>query len=197
MTTIPSPSLRTASGRFAKGSSGNPAGRPKGARNRATLMAEALETGDAKICVRKLAKLALAGDSVALRFLIGRYAPKPRDLVALDLPEAAAGDPRAVYQATLRGVVKGEIAPGEGLRVARLLVMNRKVRRAPVASPATLGRGTTWSPAATLYSKDGEKPRDGVPDVTSRGGNPPVSPTAAPAGSSAGDQYSARQKRGA
>jgi Family of unknown function (DUF5681) len=44
---------RMALGRFAPGQSGNPAGRPKGARNRMTVFAEALRSGEADELMRK------------------------------------------------------------------------------------------------------------------------------------------------
>ena len=48
--------------------SGDPAGRTKGARNRATLAAEALLEGEAEALTRKAIELALAGDPTALRW---------------------------------------------------------------------------------------------------------------------------------
>src|SRR5919198_929193 len=47
-------STRTESGRFAPGCSGNPAGRPKGARNRVTLCDEALQERDAVARARQI-----------------------------------------------------------------------------------------------------------------------------------------------
>ena len=44
---------------FPKGQSGNPAGRPIGARNAATQLAEALLDGEAEALTRKLVELAL------------------------------------------------------------------------------------------------------------------------------------------
>jgi hypothetical protein len=171
--TTASPPTRTTNGRFAKGSSGNPKGRPEGARNRSTRMAEALEPGDAVLAVRALARLALAGDGVACRFLIGRYEPVPRSRpVPLDLPEDAATDPRAIYQAALRGVIRGEITPDEGLRVARLVVLDRKTKRR-AASPETLGLGTTWSPLSRQYPEAPEN--TAAPQAA-----PPPSAAAAP-----------------
>ena len=53
--------------RFPKGVSGNPNGRPKGARNKATNMAEALLEGQAKALVQKAVSMALKGNTTALR----------------------------------------------------------------------------------------------------------------------------------
>ena len=60
---------------FPKGESGNPAGRPKGARNRTTLLAEALLEDDAEPLMRKIIDDAMAGDRAARRFLASRLIP--------------------------------------------------------------------------------------------------------------------------
>ena len=100
--TTPQPSLRTARGRFAPGCSGNPKGRPKGARNKATLLAErlaSLEGEEAKAFVRTLADDARGGDTAALRFLARHLAPPPAPKTPR-LPPGAERDPRRFYAAT-------------------------------------------------------------------------------------------------
>jgi hypothetical protein len=57
---------------FAKGRSGNPAGRSVGSRNRATLIAEAMLDDEAAALVRKAVELALGGDGPALRLCLDR-----------------------------------------------------------------------------------------------------------------------------
>jgi hypothetical protein len=57
---------------FKPGQSGNPEGRPKGARNRATLAAERLLDGEADTLTRKAIQLAQQGDTTALRLCIDR-----------------------------------------------------------------------------------------------------------------------------
>jgi hypothetical protein len=57
---------------FRPGQSGNPAGRPKGARNRTTLAAEAILEGEAEALTRKAIELALAGDVIALKLCLER-----------------------------------------------------------------------------------------------------------------------------
>jgi hypothetical protein len=72
---------------FSKGQPGNPAGKPKGVRNRATLAAEVLLEGEAKALTRKAIELGLAGDTTALRLCLERLIPPRKDrAVSLDLP---------------------------------------------------------------------------------------------------------------
>jgi Family of unknown function (DUF5681) len=52
---------------FEPGQSGNPAGNPKGTRNKTTLAVEALLDGEAETLTRKAIELAKAGDLAALR----------------------------------------------------------------------------------------------------------------------------------
>ena len=69
---------------FETGHSGNPNGRPKGARNKATVMVEQLLDG----LVRKLIEKAKAGDIAALRLCLDRLLPPRRDrLVTFALPK--------------------------------------------------------------------------------------------------------------
>jgi hypothetical protein len=74
-------------GRFPKGRSGNPSGRPPGARNRATIAAEALLEGEDEVLTRKAIELALEGDTTALKLCLERIVPQRRSrAVASDLP---------------------------------------------------------------------------------------------------------------
>ncbi len=68
-------------GRFEKGCSGNPTGRPKGIPNPATRAAMLLDA-EAEALVRKAIESAPAGDSVAMRLCLDRdhwAAPRPAD----------------------------------------------------------------------------------------------------------------------
>src|SRR3954469_24641742 len=64
---------------FKKGQSGNPAGKPKGARHRTTMAVDALLEGEAETITRKAVELAKAGDTTAIRLCLDRLAPPRRD----------------------------------------------------------------------------------------------------------------------
>ena len=68
---------------FQKGQSGNPKGRPKGARNKATLAMETLLNGEAATLTRKTVEMALAGDTTALRLCLDRIMPPRKDRAVL------------------------------------------------------------------------------------------------------------------
>jgi len=65
-------------GQFKPGQSGNPRGKPKGARHKATLAALELLDGEAEALTRKAVDLALEGDTTALRLCLERIAPPAR-----------------------------------------------------------------------------------------------------------------------
>src|SRR5881392_520075 len=64
---------------FEKGRSGNPLGRRVGCRNKTTIAAAALLTGEAEALTRKAVELALEGDPTALRLCIERVLPQCRE----------------------------------------------------------------------------------------------------------------------
>jgi hypothetical protein len=108
---------------FEPGVSGNPNGRPKGARNKTTMAVEALLDGEAEALTRKVVETALKGDSAALRFCVARLLPPRRDRpVEFDLPEiASAGDAVKVARAILATCAQGTLSPREAADVMGLL----------------------------------------------------------------------------
>ncbi len=64
---------------FRPGQSGNPAGRPKGSRNKTTIAIEVLINGAAPDIANKAIELARAGDTSMIRALLDRVAPQRRD----------------------------------------------------------------------------------------------------------------------
>jgi hypothetical protein len=107
--------------RFEKGKSGNPAGRPKGSRNRSTLALEAILEGDAESIVRKVIELATDGDTQALQMCLDRLMPARKDRpVQFDLPviETTADLPKATH-ALLQAVAAGEFTPSEAADISK------------------------------------------------------------------------------
>jgi len=112
--------------RFAKGKSGNPAGKPRGARDKRTELRALLLPNAARL-VNKAVKLALAGDTTALRICMDRLiAPiKAKDsAVALgDLEGTLAEQGRTV----LALISKGRITPDEASTLMQTLAAQARI----------------------------------------------------------------------
>jgi hypothetical protein len=63
---------------FQPGQSGNPAGKAKGTKHRATMVVEALLEGEAEAIGRKCVEKVFEGDATALRLAIERLSPLRR-----------------------------------------------------------------------------------------------------------------------
>jgi len=109
--------------RWKKGESGNPSGRPVGARHKTTLAVEALLDGEADTLTRKAIELAQAGDLTALRLCLDRIAPPRRDRpVSLPLPKVeTAGDSLKAIATVVDALGAGEVTPSEAGDVVRVL----------------------------------------------------------------------------
>jgi uncharacterized protein DUF5681 len=115
--------------RFRKGQSGNPSGRPRGARNKTTLAVEALLDGEAEVLTRKAIERAKDGDSVALWLCLERILPPRKDRpVSFALPKIeSAADAGKASTAILTAVATGDVTPLEAEAVLRLLEGHAKV----------------------------------------------------------------------
>jgi hypothetical protein len=104
---------------WAKGTSGNPAGRPVGSRNKLTLLLEALLEDQAEKLTRKLIQSALKGDPTALRFCGDRILPRRKGrTIQLPLQDLT---PTAALKAILTAIGEGEITPEEGETVSNIV----------------------------------------------------------------------------
>ena len=115
-------------GRFKPGQSGNPLGRPTGARNKTTVAVQTLLDGEAAALTRKVVELALQGDTVALRLCLERIVPPCRErAVNVTLPTVkAATDLPKITEAILQAVGSGDLTPSEADRLASLAVSHGK-----------------------------------------------------------------------
>jgi hypothetical protein len=106
---------------------GNP-GKPKGARHRTTLAVESLLEGEAEKLTRKVIRLALAGDTTALRLCMERIAPLRRGRpVAIALPDvkSATGVTDALA-AVVAAMADGIISTEEAAAVAAVIESQRR-----------------------------------------------------------------------
>src|ERR1700746_2895530 len=113
---------------FSKGQSGNPAGKPPGARHRATILAEKLMGDDAEDIVRAVVSAAKAGDPTAMRLCIERLIPvrKGRPVV-FDLPPVkTAADIAGAVGELARAMAVGELTTDEASAAASVIEMHRR-----------------------------------------------------------------------
>jgi len=108
---------------FPKGHSGNPRGRPPGARNAATVLAEQLLDGEAEGLIRKIIQKAKHGDVTALRICIDRILPPRRERpVHFTMPELrSVGDATRAISALMSAVAKGELGASEAAELSKLI----------------------------------------------------------------------------
>jgi len=111
-------------GHFRKGQSGNPAGRPRGTRNKATLRVEALLAGGEPRVTRGVAERALdSGDPALLRYCLVRLLPPARRRrVELDLSPGNDADALATI---IRAMADGLVSPLEARDIARSIAARR------------------------------------------------------------------------
>ena len=108
---------------FQKGQSGNPAGRPRGARNKQTIAAEKLFADDAEVLARVAIDLAKAGDIAALRLCLDRIcAPHRNRPVPFDMPAlGVAADAVGAMSILMEGIAGGELSAPEAAALAKVI----------------------------------------------------------------------------
>jgi hypothetical protein len=114
--------------RWTKGQSGNPNGKPKGARHAVTLLAEKLLEDEAGEIIRAVIDAAKGGDMTAARLVLERIAPPRKGrAVAFDLPDVQSlGGVVAALGAVVAAVAGAELSPEEGTIIAGLLEIQRR-----------------------------------------------------------------------
>ena len=127
---LPKPPGRARGRPFETGRSGNPGGRRRGSRNKATLAAAALLAGESEALTRKAVEMALGGDPTAMRLCMERVLPPCRErTVKFSLPPIEAArtgkscgpsphDVSLAMDAVTSALARGEITPGEAETIA-------------------------------------------------------------------------------
>jgi hypothetical protein len=108
---------------FEKGESGNPAGRPRGARNQATLLIQNLLADDAEAIGRKAIEMAKSGDLAAIRLCMDRLAPARKDEpVAYELPPIEKpADSVAATASIVAAVAAGELTTSQAAELCKVI----------------------------------------------------------------------------
>src|SRR5262249_38701358 len=110
---------------FQRGVSGNPAGKPKGAKNHATRMAERLFDGAAEEICRVVIDRAKKGDMTGAKLVVERLCPPRKDRPISLSKIKGAQDLFQAAIALLQSVAHGEVTPEEAGKARA-----RRLRRA-------------------------------------------------------------------
>jgi hypothetical protein len=113
--------------KFKKGKSGNPKGKPKGARNKSTIAAEALLDGDAEAITRKAIEKAKDGDIAAIRLCLERILPAVKSRpISIELPKVETiSDVVAAQSAVIAAMANGELRPDDGAAITTIITAFR------------------------------------------------------------------------
>jgi hypothetical protein len=119
---------RTPDGRFEPGQSGNPFGRPRGARNRTTLAVEAVLDDRAADFVNRIIDSTQHGSFPAMRMCLDRVCPPRRGRpVVVDLPPLRTPeDVEAAATAIVADAACGDLTPHEAVEFFRVIEAYRR-----------------------------------------------------------------------
>ena len=114
--------------KFKRGQSGNPKGKPKGARNKSTLAAEKLLEGSLDRICKRIEEEALNGNMLAAKMILDRFLPVRKDRsIKIDFPQInSLEDVLNAIGSIVNAVGSGEISPSEGESLSRTLDMYSK-----------------------------------------------------------------------
>lgn len=115
-------------GRFKKGKSGNPRGKPKGARHKASMMAEMLFENEIAAICHQVIDQAKEGNMQAARIILDRLLPPKKDRpINFKLPMISnAADALEAGKLICHAVGNGEITPLEGESLSKIVEIQAK-----------------------------------------------------------------------
>jgi hypothetical protein len=107
---------------FQPGVSGNPAGRPRGSRNKTSILLEAVVEKDLEAIMQKASALAQEGNVSAARLCVSVLGRRRGQPVRCDLPPLnTPADVVAAMRIIVADVAAGELTSAEGIDLARLV----------------------------------------------------------------------------
>lgn len=113
---------------WAKGTSGNPAGRPAGV-GKLQRLRDSLEK-DLPAILASMVQSAIDGDPVAARLVLDKVLPNLKPVerpVSVDLPDTATVEGvNAAQNAILQAVAAGDLMPGEGQTLSAIVESKRR-----------------------------------------------------------------------
>ena len=141
---------------FQKGQSGNPAGRPRGSRNKAAIALQELLERDAESIARTVTQLAKHGNIAAIRMCMERLLPPCRhEPVTFDLPALdTAADAVAAASAIVAAVASGDLTASEAADLAKVVDLHVLAQASAAFEerlarlengPAQQGDGVEWT----------------------------------------------------
>lgn len=115
-------------GRFKKGKSGNPRGKPKGARHKASMMAEMLFENEIAAVCHQVIDQAREGNIQAAKIILDRLLPPRKDRpINFKLPFIQnAADALKASRLICHAVGNGEITPLEGESLSKIVEIQAK-----------------------------------------------------------------------
>lgn len=115
-------------GQFQKGKSGNPQGKPKGARHKSTLLAEQLFSNEIQEICKTVIEEAKSGDMQAAKIILDRLFPPRKDrYIDIELPKIETyKDMNRAMSCIVNAVGSGQISPSEGEALARIIDIQAK-----------------------------------------------------------------------
>ncbi|QAY76725.1 DUF5681 domain-containing protein [Sphingosinicella sp. BN140058] len=177
---MPDPATRTSAGQFLPGQSGNPAGRPRGARNKASVLRDIIDDAEATAIARAVVDRAVAGEWPALRICFTRLCPPAKDTpVEMELPEIlSVADAIAAGSAVIAAMAAGEITPCEAQKV--MAVLAAQTRMIETGLHKRHGEATAAAEGAAAEGA-AETPATAKPNARPNAARPRETPTTAEA----------------